>query len=81
MKTISPINGGGYVSNAFNRHLCDIGPNLAKQIDKTKVKPVASYNKTRTDETFTLVPTNEAETLNIVLQSKSKKSRDELLSL
>ena len=40
------------------------------------MKPVTSYIKTRTDETFTLVQTNEDEILNIVLQSKSRKSRD-----
>ena len=35
------------VSNAFNRHFCDIGPNLAKQIDKTKVKSVTEQEQTR----------------------------------
>ena len=49
---------------------------MAKQIDKTNVKHVTSYIKITTDETFTLVPTNEAEILNIFMQSKSKKSRD-----
>ena len=72
----SKITGDKAIANGFNNFFVNIGPSLAKRIPKCVDILFTQYLPDKIDDTMFLQPVTEEEILQLVVNAKSKKSKD-----
>ena len=72
----SKITGDKAIANGFNNFFVNIGPSLAKRIPKCNDNLFTQYLPDTIDDTMFLQPVTEEEILQLVVNAKSKKSKD-----
>ena len=72
----SKITGDKAIANGFNNFFVNIGPSLAKRIPKCNDILFTQYLPDKIDDTMFLQPVTEEEILQLVVNAKSKKSKD-----
>ena len=72
----SKITGDNAIANGFNNFFVNIGPSLAKRIPKCNDILFTHYLPDKIDDTMFLQRVTEEEILQLVVNAKSKKSKD-----
>ena len=72
----SKITGDKAIANGFNNFFVNIGPSLAKRIPKCNDILFTQYLPDKIDDTMFLQPVTEEDILQLVVNAKSKKSKD-----
>ena len=72
---MAKVTGSKNIATGFNNFLVNIGPSLANDIPKSN-DTFSTYLTDVVGDTLCLKPVTQAEIINLVNNTKSKKSKD-----